>query len=263
MATAELCEEFDRGLTPSLYGTRCNECYNQGYLSNSVCICYGNNKDPNANCFIPFVEYTEEQLLKTKTKLECDCYSDDVNGYYKPITEGHYEEINPTVCDQCKNEVFGPKPGQNAQYTKYCNHFGWTDPNKPDDTSWYPCAGHGVWNTQTYTCRCNHGWKLNALELHGRTDSEVVYVCNECAVGYGPPVYSGNGPYCGNIWSADPLVKKRDNDADSTSEEDKRSAATDKICSGHGEMLDGECACFKGWKIGIDKNGMETCNTLL
>lgn len=229
----------------SRFGVRCDVCSNNGFVSNTTCVCYSRWLDPSERCVFrnSDAEGSRRRRLTTsvtkiKTSLNCNCSFNSETGYFKQDLPPHqFGKPNPPVCDQCAAESYGPKPGSTeiGAASVSCTQWGDFDPNFANKTlEWRACANHGTWNGTA--CNCNQGWTLGD-PIRGLTDSDVVRVCNKCAVNYGPLVIPNavGAPYCWKVFTP--------NENGVPSE-----------CGGHGVFQYNICNCFSGYTLTAFEN---------
>ena len=246
------CNQFSCGCVKSIKGVRCTECNHAGYLDSvGKCVCYSRLLNPAKNCLPSDGELTDRRLRRIlrrslgsndntliKTKVECSCHFDSIDGFYKPLnftkTKHKFGSINPPVCDTCITESYGPLPGTIpvGSKTKACTEWGGPDVNfLPNDATWKTCGGHGRW-TGTM-CECFKGWTLgNRIVGGGKTPSEIVKICNTCNDNYGPMPGGGDDvtpPYCSKVMTINPLTRIREE------------------CGGGGLYIEGICYCLNGY----------------
>jgi hypothetical protein len=166
----------------------------------------------------------------------------------------------PPTCSLCFNPYYGPAPALQTYSSRQndipiaCGMFGGQDPvllletpapTPSGDTGvvrrldeqfqWSLCAGHGKWNPEFHGCECEEGWGLEEVSGAGFNGSFLA-ICQICQGPWGPLVPSQQNslqnnsilleePYCGVIWTPDPLD------------------GVLKECSGHGSYFDGGCVC--------------------
>lgn len=214
-------------------------------------MCYSKFLNPFENCI--FRKETEERrrralsiseaVIVKRTSVKCLCPFDNINGFYKDVSgvSHQFSRPNPPICNQCIVEAYGYKPLENpsGSFTKPCTIWGSFDPNYANLTlAWRPCADHGQWNGTA--CNCNKGWALGDA-MEGKDATEEVYVCNVCAVPFGPLVLSNaaGAPFCTKIYSPNEYGVPQE-------------------CGGKGLYLYGSCQCQHGYNL-IAYEGYYTC----
>lgn len=250
----------------------CQECEFRGKPnSNSVCECISPDMDPELSCLRPLE--TERNLTFTVSlnKVVCNCHQNFENGFWKLTnsTESNfyttqldseprhiYGDPSPPVCGECYSELYGPKPetvttSQETQGVFACTKYGGVDPNdyfSPGlneyegdilKTTWYECGNHGDFNATTESCVCDANWMFRSESIKN-INNENTHLCQQCKPLHGPPVpweeeFTGttyDPPYCLGPFTPD----KYDN-------------GTMKLCSGHGELIEGECSCFANFQL--------------
>jgi len=245
----------------SLFGARCIECGELGFLSwNQVtgilsCNCYSAGLSPLSGCqqspldnAPTYTNLTVDNVVYTK--VSCEAFQNEVYGCFAPVnnSEHKYGTPNPPIPDQCCSQFLGPPPGvltesllTPGEVTQYqeCNEHGGLDADFANYTvnhtlSWQSCSNHGSWNATYRNCTCFEGWALLDMGEIDPTDGAEIYSCGACAPGFGPDSLGvGEPPYCVAIYMPDPLTGI-------TSE-----------CSGHGLYMDSGCVCFNNATMGV------------
>jgi hypothetical protein len=229
----------------SRYGVACLECnQGSGYINeNQLCTCYDSQYDPAQAC-IRFSSVGNDVLLNftyVKTKYTCDSFQSKSLGCFKQPSDFNYGKEPATIPNQCCVDFLGPKPNElteqyGAPYEE-CNTYCAENPNS-NSTSCVTCAGHGTWNSTTYSCTCDLHWKLRNIGIHP-LDGSIARVCDLCQGYWGPlpdlddKNIRGTVNYCSVPWFTDPIDGKN------------------KECGGHGTSLNGICQCDSNIDLGF------------
>ena len=218
-----VCKNIINEVVTSREGVLCAECNFRGHiLPNNACYCHGSYK----GSYCEISEYVDIQVKITDTNVQCECFSDPVNGNFKLDDDG--------LCTLCYSEAYGPKPGTVLHgEIKDCTMLGGPDidlVHYQNVYTWKECAGHGIYNFSTQSCDCDSHFQLEQ-SLTKDISNQDIFLCTTCAEHYGPvpPLKIDGNLFCSKIFSFNSITGEFSE------------------CGGAGtyEIETSECKCFE------------------
>lgn len=128
-------------------GQLCQECSFRGRVVGGACVCSDSNFDPALACLTPGEVAEEDVYEVTLAEATCTCHASFADGFFRLSTPAETRQVGPDatqfvyglpeppVCDECLNDVWGPKPGtvtasQVWKGNMACNVYGGPDPDE-------------------------------------------------------------------------------------------------------------------------------------
>jgi hypothetical protein len=219
------CKRLDGTCVPSVFGTPCEECNFNGFITNTgVCDCYSTT-------------YEEFCLTNTGGSVQtvqvnmynsyCLPWRDKRLGFFAdPPAQGRYGDRNALKTPQsCWSELYGPEPGvlKDGIRLLTCNTIV---SNVNSSLPKITCGGNGYWYSYPeYFCSCFDNWQ--GVEIV--TPEATGITCGQCRGWWGPRVGIepvSPTPYCSVIYTPDVVT------------------GVYKECGGHGQYVQGVgCIC--------------------